>query len=92
MKARLKWPTQPVCGSRPETGRSIHGQVEASVKRRGGPHQCRFCLDELWIAVKCYSSPEIAGSPRNSYKASVVSLVSGGRALFWTGALTGTHP
>ena len=23
------------------------------------------CSDELWVAVKCQSSPEIAGSPRN---------------------------
>ena len=27
--------------------------------------------DELWIAVKCQSNPEIAGSPRNSFRASL---------------------
>ena len=27
--------------------------------------------DELWIGVKCQSNAEIAGSPRNSFRASV---------------------
>ena len=27
--------------------------------------------DELWIGVKCQSNTEIAGSPRNSFRASV---------------------
>ncbi len=29
--------------------------------------------DDLWIAVKCQSNPEIAGSPRNSFRASLKS-------------------
>ena len=33
--------------------------------------------DELWIAVKCQSNLVIAGSPRNSFRASVVCLSSG---------------
>ena len=28
--------------------------------------------DDLWIAVKFQSNPEIAGSPRNSFRASVM--------------------
>ena len=28
-------------------------------------------LDEVWIGVKCQSNTEIAGSPRNSFRASV---------------------
>ena len=28
--------------------------------------------DEVWIAEKFQSNPEIAGSPRNSFRASVV--------------------
>lgn len=28
-------------------------------------------LDELWIEVKCQTDSEIAGSPRNGFKASV---------------------
>lgn len=31
--------------------------------------------DELWIGVKCQSNAEIAGSPRNSFRASVVERV-----------------
>ena len=27
--------------------------------------------DELWIGVKCQSNAEIAGSPRNSFRASL---------------------
>ena len=32
--------------------------------------------DELWIGVKCQSNPEIAGSPRNSFRASLECLVT----------------
>ena len=28
-------------------------------------------LDELWVGVKCQSNTEIAGSPRNSFRASL---------------------
>ena len=37
--------------------------------------------DELWLAVKCQSNPVIAGSPRNSFRASVGGKSYGGRAL-----------
>ena len=33
--------------------------------------------DELWIAVKCQSNPEIAGSPRNSFRASLGRSIVG---------------
>ena len=39
------------------------------------------CSDELWIEVKCQTNPEIAGSRRNSFRASVTSFSTGGRAL-----------
>ena len=39
------------------------------------------CSDELWIEVKCQTNPEIAGSRRNSFRASVISFSIGGRAL-----------
>ena len=32
-------------------------------------------LDELWVGVKCQSNAEIAGSPRNSFRASVLIRV-----------------
>ncbi len=32
-------------------------------------------LDELWVAVKCQSNSEIAGSLRNAFRCSVTCLV-----------------
>ena len=34
------------------------------------------CSDELWVEVKCLTNPEIACSPRNSFRASVARSVS----------------
>ena len=39
------------------------------------------CWDEVWVAVKFQSNLEIAGSPRNSFRASVGKNLSEGRAL-----------
>ena len=39
------------------------------------------CLDDLWIAEKFQSNPEIAGSRRNSFRASVRVKFNEGRAL-----------
>ena len=33
------------------------------------------CSDELWLGVKCQTNPEIACSPRNSFRAGVVLRV-----------------
>ena len=54
------------------TWRSEHTSVE-----NGG--------DEVWIAEKFQSNSEIAGSPRNSFRASVVIKSNGGKALYWLG-------
>ena len=37
--------------------------------------------DEVWIAEKFQSNPEIAGSPRNSFRASLAVNIIGGQAL-----------
>ena len=37
--------------------------------------------DEVWLAVKFQTNLEIAGSPRNSFRASVGNEFSGGKAL-----------
>ena len=37
--------------------------------------------DDLWLAVKFQSNLEIAGSPRNSFRASVWNEFRGGKAL-----------
>ena len=38
-------------------------------------------VDEVWIAEKFQSNPDIAGSPRNSFRASLDVKITGGRAL-----------
>ena len=43
--------------------------------------------DELCVAEKFQSNSEIAGSPRNSFRASLVYEFIGGRALNGLGAL-----
>ena len=42
--------------------------------------------DDLWVAVKFQSNLEIAGSPRNSFRASVGNEFPGGKALNVLGA------
>ena len=37
--------------------------------------------DEVWVAEKFQSNPDIAGSLRNSFRASVVIEIIGGKAL-----------
>ena len=48
--------------------------------------------DDLWIAVKFQSNSEIAGSPRNSFRASLEVESIGGRALIGLGADKVTEP
>ena len=48
--------------------------------------------DELWLAVKFQTTLEIAGSPRNSFRASVGYKFNGGKALNGLGADKGTEP
>ena len=40
------------------------------------------CWDEVWVEVKFQTNLEIAGSLRNSFRASLGVKDSGGRALF----------
>ena len=44
-------------------------------------HVCEKGGDDLRIAEKFQSSSEIAGSPRNSFRASLYVKIVGGRAL-----------
>ena len=50
-------------------------------RRATEPQYVEKCGDELWIAEKFQSNSEIAGSPRNSFRASLVGKITGGRAL-----------
>ena len=54
-------------------------QVEAGVKSSGGPNPLAFkkLRDDVWIGVKFQSNPEIAGSPRNSFRASLKRSIVG---------------
>lgn len=47
------------------------------------------CWDEVWVEVKFQTNLEIAGSLRNSFRASLVVEDNGGRALFGLGARQG---
>ena len=44
--------------------------------------------DDLWIAEKFQSNSEIAGSPRNSFRASVGKEFHGGKALSELGGVS----
>ena len=48
--------------------------------------------DEVWLAVKFQSNLEIAGSPRNSFRASVGNEFNGGKALNGLGGDKLTEP
>ena len=62
---------------------TTHEQVEGEVKLTGGPNRhVEKCLDDLWVAEKFQTNLEIAGSLRNSFRASVDVKSLGGRALF----------
>ena len=56
----------------PKPGDLIHGQVEVGVKPPWRTERTPVAMvgDDLWIAVKFQSNSEIAGSPRNSFRAS----------------------
>ena len=56
---------------------------------RPEPTHVEKCGDELGVAVKFQSNSEIAGSPRNSFRASVLGKSHGGRALIGLGVLPG---
>ena len=45
--------------------------------------------DDLWLEVKRQSNLVIAGSPRNSFRASLCLKIVGGRALNGLGAFAG---
>ena len=48
--------------------------------------------DEVWLAVKFQTNLEIAGSPRNSFRASVSNEFHGGKALNGLGGDKLTEP
>ena len=59
------------------------------VKLHGGPNQTSAEKggDDLWIAEKFQSNPDIAGSPRNSFRASLGLRLMGVELLNRLGGL-----
>ena len=57
------------------------------MKWRTEPTNVEKFGDDLWVEVKFQSNLEIAGSPRNSFRASVLVKYVGGRALNVLGAV-----
>ena len=53
---------------------------------RTEPTYVEKCGDEVWVAEKFQTNLEIAGSLRNSFRASLGIENDGGRALFGLGA------
>jgi hypothetical protein len=43
---------------------------------RSEPTNVKKLVDDLWVGVKSQSNPEIAGSPRNSFRASLKGRLS----------------
>ena len=48
-------------------------------------------LDELWIGVKGQSNLEIAGSPRNNFRVSLVKMCTGVEHWIYKGAYRPTE-
>ena len=53
---------------------------------RTEPTPVEMVADEMWVAEKFQSNSEIAGSLRNSFRASLVEEITGGKALNGLGA------
>ena len=58
----------------------------SKIKWRTEPISVKKLRDELWIAEKFQSNSEIAGSLRNSFRASLGEKITGGKALNGLGA------
>ena len=61
-------------------------------KWRTEPTPVEKLADELWLAEKFQSNTAIAGSPRNSFRASVGNEFNGGKALNGLGGDKLTEP
>ena len=51
---------------------------------RSEPTDVEKSADELWLGVKCQSSQELAGSPRNAFRHSVRFILP--EVEHWSGA------
>ncbi len=65
------------------------GEVQVTLNGGPNPRTLKSAGDEVWVAEKFQSNLEIAGSPRNSFRASLKCKSLGGRALIGLGVLIG---
>ena len=81
-----RWITRPVsyyalfecvAASKPTSWLSVQSNILSHLTRTWGPNQTSVEKggDDLWIAEKFQSNPEIAGSPRNSFRASLMRVL-----------------
>ena len=54
------------------------------IGRRSEPVVGEMTWEDLWLGVICLSNPEIAGSPRDIFRYSLVLNFSRGRATRWS--------
>ena len=65
------------------------GRTPGNAGRRAAPVAVEKASDELRMGAKDQSSPVIAGSPRNGFRASLGGSRGGGRATVWRRVPTG---
>ena len=61
-------------------------------KWRTEPVHVEKCLDDLWVGVKGQSNPEIARTPRNAFRCSVVKSVMEVELPIGLGGFTAYQP
>ena len=69
-------------------------QVEVLIvsKWRTEPVHVEKCLDDVWVGVKGQSNQEIARTPRNAFRCSVVECVPEVELPIGLGGFTAYHP
>jgi hypothetical protein len=65
------------------------GRTPGNTGRRAAPVYVEKCLDELWMGAKDQSNPVIAGSLRNSFRASLGACAAGVERPFGGGSPPG---
>ena len=93
-KRKRVWIGRLASRGRRETWWSTHGQVEAEIvsQWRTEPVHVEKCSDDLWVGVKGQSNQEIARTPRNAFRCSVVSSVMEVELPIGLGGFTAYQP
>ena len=67
----------------------MSGEVQVTLNGGPNPRTLKSAGMSVWVAEKFNRTTEIAGSPRNSFRASLKCKSLGGRALIGLGVLIG---